>query len=358
MHSIFESRMFRTGAGARGLLTEEEFQYGSLDPSQQDELFANFKDSYERSVGSAHDRNWFDSRAGWTFWGSIDGGIAARMQHPEIDDGNGGRKRVGIWKLNASYGKNGSFKDTLRGGKEFIEKHGKEPAWAVLTPKLADYVVRVSKGDFIIAPPDLVKALYPKLTDANQRGGGYFARQVSCDKDGRLWAKTPNGQDLEKVCVVNNAYLDLFPDYRSFIDAAIKTGSIQKAAEEELAKDLAFFVQSGMAKSVNDKIDATVGRLDKDVEVAKKVWFEIPQNLRSEIKGFATELWNRQDPQTQEELKQKYSDLSVLWKMLHDENYVEPPPVRANPDGETLHDDRTGQPSLPGTPPGPDERGL
>lgn len=333
MHSIFESRMFRTGAGARGLLTEEEFQYGSLDPSQQDELFANFKDSYERSVGSAHDRNWFDSRAGgWTFWGSIDGGIAARMQHPEIDDGNGGRKRVGIWKLNASYGKNGSFKDTLRGGKEFIEKHGKEPAWAVLTPKLADYVVRVSKGDFIIAPPDLVKALYPKLTDANQRGGGYFARQVSCDKDGRLWAKTPNGQDLEKVCVVNNAYLDLFPDYRSFIDAAIKTGSIQKAAEEELAKDLAFFVQSGMAKSVNDKIDATVGRLDKDVEVAKKVWFEIPQNLRSEIKGFATDLWNRQDPQTQEELKQKYSDLSVLWKMLHGEDVAEPAAPEAAPE--------------------------
>ena len=231
--------MFGAAPAARGILTESEFRYWDLPSSDRDELFANFKDSYERSVGSSHDRNWFDSRAGgWTFWGSIDGGIAARQQHPEIDDGKGGRTRADLWMLKASYGKAGSMKDTLKGGREFVETHGKEPAWAVLTPRLAKLVVKFSKGDFMQATPAMVKVLYPKLVSSNQRGGAYFGSQIRCDSEGRLWAKTPDGRDLEKVVIVNNAYLDLFPDYKSFVKELASCTDVRKKLEDEFAGNI------------------------------------------------------------------------------------------------------------------------
>lgn len=235
MQSIFESRLFGEGAANRGILLEDEFRYGDLSPQDKDALFSNFEDSYKRSVGSSHDRRWFEHRAyGWTFWGSVGGGIAARQQHPEIKDANGGTRRADLWMLKASYGSNGSMKDTLKGGREFIEKHGKEPAWAVLTPRLANLVVKFSKGDFMQATPEMVKALYPALTSSSQRGGAYFGHQIRCDENGRLWAKTPQGTDLEKVVIVNNAYLDLFPDYKAFVKEIANGGNVTAKPDEKV----------------------------------------------------------------------------------------------------------------------------
>lgn len=230
--SIFESRLYRFG----GLqpLNEEEFRYYDLPPDERAKMFDNFKDSYERSVGSSHDQRWFESRArGWTFWGSIDGGIAARMQHPWVNGPGGMPERKSIWRLTASYGTKGSMLGTLRGGKEFLEKHGHEPAWAVLTPNLAQYVVKVSKGDFSIAPKSMVRELYPALTDG---GHGRMAHQIQCDPDGTLWARTPTGKPIEKVVVVNNAYIDMFPDYKDFIKASLQSGGPKKAPEVAVAK--------------------------------------------------------------------------------------------------------------------------
>ena len=83
-----------------------------------------------------------------------------------------------------------------------------------------------------------MRVLYAKRVSSHHTVGAYFGSQVRCDSEGRLWAKTPDGRDLEKVVIVNNAYLDLFPDYKSFVKELASCTDVKKKLEDEFAGNI------------------------------------------------------------------------------------------------------------------------
>lgn len=395
MKSIFGQNLFRLNESAFLRLDEKEFTvqprntnyskdwHGDRDisPAEADHLFDVFHDSYTKSVGSSHDRDWFDRRApNWIFYGTIDAGVAARLQHPQVDElddkGNptGNKKSVDLWRFTASYG---NLPGVIKGAKEFEAAHGDEAVWAVLTPGLAKLITRKSEGKFFQAPKPFVKMLYPVLT---QNGGNYLAQQIRCDDDGTLLAQTPEGKEIEKVVVLNKAYVSAFyPQYAEVIEdviqnpddpltsklfeiyaEAIKTGNFKKA-KEDAVNEVAGHIfglawQTGLLQDTMDKADKFLGHIDRDVEAAKRGWESIDPDSRRAIKRMGIKALRSASPETRDWLKKNYSDLNVLWKMMHDPDYVEPPPVRDPFNPEPTIDDYSMNRPEKGVPPGPDER--
>lgn len=396
MNSIFAKRLYRFDDEMLQRLDEEEFTvqpknhaYDATwhDPAKDktdaetDHLFDVFKQSYEKSVGSSHDRDWFDRRAkNWVFYGTIDAGVAVRKQNPEIDeigdDGKptGNKVRKDLWRFTASYG---NLRGVIDGAKEFQAAHGNEPVWAVLTPKLGALITRKSDGQFFQAPKPFVKALYPVLT---QNGSNYLAGQIKLQPDGTLLATTPAGEEIEKIVVLNKAYVESFyPQYKDMFDEilqhpddplygklleiymeAVKSGDFKKATEEAFAEAvgdiLSTLHSTGALKGMMDYTDRLQNHIVSDVEKAQGAWDSFSPGTQRAIKRLALGVLRSASPETREWLKTNYEQLRTLFKMMKDPDWVEPPPVR-NPfaDASWMSDDSEYEHS-DGIPPGPDER--
>lgn len=179
-------------------LKEGKFYFDSLSDIEKDELYQNFYNSYMNSVGSAWSRHDFEWRSNqWTFWGSVQGGVALRHQNS------------GMWKLNASYG---TPKAIFVGFKEMCNDIGDEPIWGAMTDNIAVMLekasIRFGKDKMFLKVPKLIaKAIAPHIKKVF---GDSDAIQVN--SDGSLTVIDPNGKPISKVLVANKAY------YRSIID--------------------------------------------------------------------------------------------------------------------------------------------
>ena len=179
-------------------MQESRFDFDSLADTDQDELYQNFYNSYVQSVGSAWSRSDFEWRSrSWTFWGSVQGGVACRHQNS------------GMWKLNACYG---SPKAVFTGLKEMCTDVGDEPIWGAMTDEIAVMLEKASAKFgkdklFLRVPKIIAKAVVPHI----KKVFGDDDR-VTLNNDGTLSMATPDGKMLTKVLIANKAY------YRSMID--------------------------------------------------------------------------------------------------------------------------------------------
>jgi len=174
---------------------DESFSYGSLTTQEQDELFSNFEKAYKKAVGAAWSKSQFESRAyGWTFFGSIEGGIAVRKQNS------------GMYKLNGSYG---SPKSVINGFNKMMSEIGKEPIWGVMTLNLVKLLEKVSNGEFRQPPKLFVRTVIPHIKKI-------FGTEIKdIRKDGAIIVDTPAGE-MEKYLVANKVY------FRTLLDNAQK----------------------------------------------------------------------------------------------------------------------------------------
>ena len=171
---------------------EEIFTLRDLTPQEQDALYQEFKDSYEKATGAAWDQNTFQWKASnWTFYGDRDkGGIAVRVQ------------RSGLVKLNAAFG---NIRSILTGFKELMAHKSNDPVWGVMTKNLVDAVVRISGGEFKEPPKKLVQILIPRISHI-------FGDQIKrVEKDGAIVVDTVAGE-MKKYFIANKTY------YRWMID--------------------------------------------------------------------------------------------------------------------------------------------
>lgn len=166
---------------------ESKFYLNDLSPEEQDKIYTNFYNSYTKSVGSAWDRSYFDSKAGgnrWVFFGSVDGGIALRKQNSNL------------WKMNACYG---SLREIMNAYKEMMSSIGKEPIWSAVTEEIADMLERLSKGEFKRAPLNVIEKVFPFI--AKVYGG-----ELKLNSDGSCDAYTPSGKKIKKYLIGNTVY--------------------------------------------------------------------------------------------------------------------------------------------------------
>ena len=176
-------------------LKESKFDFSALSPAEQDELYNNFYNSYISSVGSAWTRSDFELKSRqWTFWGTVDGGVALRHQNS------------GLWKLNASYG---SPKAIFNGFKEMINDIGDEPIWGAMTDNIAVMLEKASsrfgKDKMFLRVPKLIaKAIVPHIKNVFGDGD-----KIVVNNDGTLSVATPNGTMITKVVIANKRYFQL-----------------------------------------------------------------------------------------------------------------------------------------------------
>lgn len=164
---------------------ESVFTLNDLSEEDADKLFQGFYDAYMKSVGASWDRNTFEWKASnWTFFGSVDGGVALRHQ------------RSGLWKLNASYGVPGQV---FRGLKEMTAKIGNEPIWGAMTEDIADMLERATKKEFVRPPKLFLKLIFPYMKSALGANGANVTSRGSVMMD------TPAGK-MEKFFIANKAY--------------------------------------------------------------------------------------------------------------------------------------------------------
>jgi len=166
-------------------ILRESFNFWDLTPGEIDELYNEFKSSYEKATGVSWDRGRFESRAqGWTFFGTSEGGVAVREQ------------RSGLVKLVASYG---SPKKVLNGVKEMMNEIGNKPIWGVMTLRLAQALEKFTNKEFKLAPKMFVKTVIPHIK--------HIFGDVVMDvkKDGAILVDTPAGP-MEKYFIYNRAY--------------------------------------------------------------------------------------------------------------------------------------------------------
>jgi len=176
---------------------KSSFDTYALSDSDMDKLYSNFYKSYMDAVGSSWSKDEFEHKSRlWTFWGSVDGGVAARHQNS------------GLWKLNASYG---SLKEIFKGFNDMIDEIGDEPIWGAMTENVADLLEKASSrrgvdNTFMKVPNSIAKMIVPFI------GKVFGGNGVSMNSDGTLTATTPDGKKITKVLIANNAY------YRNLID--------------------------------------------------------------------------------------------------------------------------------------------
>lgn len=166
-------------------LEESQFKLNSLSDEDADKLFQGFHDAYTKSVGASWDRDTFDSRAwDWTFFGSVDGGVALRHQ------------RSGLWKLNASYGQP---MKVMRGLQEMLSSIGSQPIWGAMTEDICKMLEKATKGDFKRPPKLMMKLLFPYLKKSMGVNSGVVT------SNGGVIIDTPAGK-MEKLFIANKAY--------------------------------------------------------------------------------------------------------------------------------------------------------
>lgn len=186
----FLEDFFRKDSGS----LEESFTFNSLSDDEKDQLYLEFKKSYEKAVGVAWDRNTFESRAyAWKFFGSVEGGIAVRKQNS------------GMYKLNATFG---SPRKIIEAFKEMQREIGNDPVWGVMTMDLALMLEKLSRKEFKMPPKLFVKTVIPHIAHI-------FGSEVkSVDpSDGGIIVSTPAG-DMKKFFIANKKY------YESVLDNA------------------------------------------------------------------------------------------------------------------------------------------
>lgn len=166
-------------------LKENQFKLSSLSDEEADILFQGFYDAYMKSVGASWDRDTFNSRAwDWTFFGSVDGGVALRHQ------------RSGLWKLNASYGQP---MKVMRGLQEMLSSIGSQPIWGAMTEDICKMLEKATKGDFKRPPKLMMKLLFPYLKKSMGVNSGVVT------SNGGVIIDTPAGK-MEKLFIANKAY--------------------------------------------------------------------------------------------------------------------------------------------------------
>jgi len=163
----------------------ESFKYYDLSKQEQDALYSNFRDSYQKAVGASWDQGKFESRAvAWTFFGDKTGGIAARKQNS------------GMYKLVATFG---SPKSIIGAFTQMQVEVGRDPIWGVMTQNLAIMLEKRSGGEFKQPPKLFVKTLIPRIKNI-------FGDVVhSVEKDGGIVVDTPAGL-MTKYFIANKAY--------------------------------------------------------------------------------------------------------------------------------------------------------
>jgi hypothetical protein len=166
-------------------ILQESFKFRDLTPGEVDQIYDEFKKSYEKATGASWDKGRFLSRAeGWTFFGIPEGGVAVREQ------------RSGLVKLVASYG---SPKKVMNGVKEMLSEIGNKPIWGVMTLRLAQALEKFTSKEFRIAPKMFVKTVVPHIK--------HIFGDVILDvkKDGAIVVESPAGP-MEKYFIYNRAY--------------------------------------------------------------------------------------------------------------------------------------------------------
>jgi len=186
---------FLYGPNSKMSLEEQEFYYGNLSPEEQDRLFDEFKDTYEKATGAAFSRSAFDWRAdNWTFMGDAPndnnpnapvGGIAVRKQMSND-----------MYKLVASFG---PFRSVMKGFMELCSKHGNSSIWGIVTPEIKKMLVRGNK-EFVGLPGPVVKAMEPAIKKFSN------GEVKSVGLNGEMKVDTPAGI-MTKVFVCNKNYI-------------------------------------------------------------------------------------------------------------------------------------------------------
>lgn len=163
----------------------EEFRYADLTAEEQDTLYNKFRDAYEKATGAAWDREFFMRRASnWTFFGTIEGGIAVR------------RQRSGMYKLNATFG---SPKQIVSAFHELMNEIGTQPIWGAMTDNLASMLEKLSNKEFRKAPKLFTKTVVPHIKHI-------FGDEVlGVDDKGLIEVETPAGV-MRKAFVANRVY--------------------------------------------------------------------------------------------------------------------------------------------------------
>lgn len=191
-------------------LQEQTFGFKDLDDSEIDELYKNFKDTYEGSTGASFDFDDFSWRAEkWTFYGEIYGGIAVRKQNS------------GLVKLNASYGevdpndpsklsKKGML-GVMSGIKEMMSENQGRGIWGAM-PKdmvrtLEIFTKRNNPDDcFKAVPGPLVIAFGTKLLSSVSSATNITVIKNPLSKNfGCLEMDTPSGRMIKQI-VANKSY--------------------------------------------------------------------------------------------------------------------------------------------------------
>lgn len=177
---------------------ESKFSIFNLSPQEQDVLYQNFYNTYMNSVGSAWTKSEFEHKADlWTFWGTVDGGIAARKQNS------------GMWKLNACYG---SPMSVFKGFKEMVNDIGDQPIWGAMTDNVAIQLEKASTkmgsdNLFLRVPGLIAKAIAPHIKKVFGD-----SQNVQINSYGSLTVQDPSGKPMTKYLIANKKY------YQNIID--------------------------------------------------------------------------------------------------------------------------------------------
>jgi hypothetical protein len=182
------------------ILAEREFQYTSLDDAEKQQLYDEFKKSYEDATGAAFSPQDFEWRAnGWQFYGEVSGGVAVRKQNS------------GGIKLTASYG---DLKDIVNGFKDLIGSNPNVSIWGLMPEKLCRVIEMMTRKDFKRLPGPIVKLMAPYLAKA------IGIQLHSVGLDGGVEVDTPSGP-MKKFLIGNSVY-------RAWLKDSIDKGDTSK----------------------------------------------------------------------------------------------------------------------------------
>lgn len=186
--------------GGKMPFSEKEFNYQGLSDEEQAKLYDVFYDTYTKVTGASFTRPDFDWRAaGWIFYGEPPdrnnpnariGGISVRRQMSN-----------NMYRLTSSFG---HPKAVLKGFTEFSARHGKDPAWGIVTPEIAKMLLKRDKTWKTIPGPILkaMEAGVKKISNGEVQSVGI---------NGVMKVSTPAGI-MDKLFVANTAYIEWLID--------------------------------------------------------------------------------------------------------------------------------------------------
>lgn len=258
----------------RTRLTERKFSFRDLTDTEIDQLYNNFKDTYEGSTGASWSFNDFEWRAkNWEFYGDIHGGIAVRPQ------------RSGLLKLNASFGevdpsnpsqlsKKGMM-GVMSGIKELMATNPGVGIWGAM-PKdmvkvLEIFTKRNNPNDcFKAAPAPLVIVLGAKLLSMTSSADNVSVIKNPLSKNfGCIEVDTPSGR-MVKQFVANKSYYQWIKD-----QAADKSNTLVQDAIGKLGgvgkfiSHLPFVNSNKAAISENNMYSRVYNKMNEDVDLSK-----------------------------------------------------------------------------------------